>query len=241
MTVEHRNFIYLEDFGFIFAYVPKVACTNWKSLMRFMVGKQDWLDNRLAHDKKNGGLRYLNPCLDEDLDVLNDVDLQRFAMVRDPFGRLLSAYLNKVERNLPITKERANEDHFKMIVWEIEEFRKATLDLKEFPEISFEVFLLWLKDSGSWFTNDEHWASQTKLLRQPGLQFDFIGRFERIQEDAAFMLSEMGCEMPFPNQSDVNFAPTNASEKLDVYLSERAKGLIGDLYRDDFINFDYSL
>lgn len=49
--MNYKNFIYDEARGFVFAYVPKVACTNWKSLLRFMAGEKDWLDNRRAHDK----------------------------------------------------------------------------------------------------------------------------------------------------------------------------------------------
>ena len=48
MPPTYRNFIYNAERGFVFAYVPKVACTNWKSLLRYMAGHDDWLDNKLS-------------------------------------------------------------------------------------------------------------------------------------------------------------------------------------------------
>ena len=78
MTIIYKNFIYMEDRGFLFAYVPKVACTNWKSLLRYMSGKEDWLDNKLAHDKALGGLRYLD-LNGEDAEILLDPSIRKYA------------------------------------------------------------------------------------------------------------------------------------------------------------------
>ena len=77
MAMAYRNFIYNEERGFIFAYVPKVACTNWKSVMRYLAGFPDYLDNRLAHDKVNGGLRYLD-LSGTDLALLSDRGISKY-------------------------------------------------------------------------------------------------------------------------------------------------------------------
>ncbi|MCR9222563.1 MAG: FkbM family methyltransferase [Hyphomonas sp.] len=235
--MRYKNFIYNEERGFVFAYVPKVACTNWKSLMRYMVGKEDWLDNKLAHDKTGSGLRFLDADSNES-DVLTNPDVKKFAMVRDPYSRTLSAYLNKVEKRLPVRPSKKT-DHFEKIVDEIEQFRQVFLQDDVYPEINFEVFLLWLKYSKSWHVGDEHWAPQHILLKQPGLRFDFIGRFEELQRDAAHILSEIGCDQSFPSQKDVKFAPTNAKSKIDHYYTDATRTLVNDLFERDFQCFGY--
>lgn len=238
MAPTFRNFIYNAERGFIFAYVPKVACTNWKSLLRYMAGHEDWLDNKLAHDKVNGGLRYLD--LDgKDSDILHDRTIRKYAMVRDPYSRVLSAYLNKVEDLMPPRPMTAGEDHFSKVVRDIDAFRRKHLDQDRYPDITFEVFLLWLRDSGSWFTKDEHWAPQVTLLRQPEIKFDFIGRLENLAEDAPKILEDMGCDRGFPSQKDVNFAPTEATDKMLYYYTDEICAIVADLYAADFDVLDY--
>lgn len=237
--MNYKNFIYMEDRGFIFAYVPKVACTNWKTLLRYMAGKEDWLDTRLAHDKVNGGLRYLDFSDPQDLDLLNRPGIRKYAMVRDPYSRTLSAYLNKVENRLPVAPETEGEDHFRKVVRAIDQFRQDQLDTARYPEITYEVFLLWLQDGSSWFTKDEHWAPQTTLLRHPQVSFDILGRFETLAEDAPRILTEMGCDQGFPTQKDVKFAPTNATEKQKAYYTPMCREIVASYFAEDFKAFDY--
>ncbi len=234
----YKNFIYMEDRGFIFAYVPKAACTNWKSLLRYMAGHEDWLDNRLAHDKVNGGLRYLD-LEGPDAELLSRPDIKKYTMVRDPYSRVLSAYLNKVEQRLPV-KPEGEGDHFDQIVRDIEAYRRDALGNSAYPDITFEVFLLWLRDSGSWFAKDEHWAPQTVLLRQPEVKFDIIGRFEQLEKDSRKILDAMGCDQQFPSQKAVNFAPMNTQSKEDQYYDRQTRKLVDDIYTEDFEVFGNS-
>lgn len=235
--LNYKNFIYMEDRGFIFAYVPKVACTNWKSLLRYMAGHEDWLDNRLAHDKAKGGLRYLD-LAGSDAALLTDPGIRKYAMVRDPYSRTLSAYLNKVEQRLP-PKPKGQGDHFDKVVRDVDAFRQTTLDTNIYPSITFEVFLLWLENSRSHFRNDEHWAPQTSLLRQPSVKFDFIGRFENLDTDSTRILKAMDCDQKFPSHKQVKFAPTRAINKMAQYYTKVTLALVVELFPEDFQNFSY--
>ncbi|SDY83781.1 sulfotransferase family 2 domain-containing protein [Citreimonas salinaria] len=235
--MKYANFILEPSRGFVFAYVPKVACTNWKALMRYMAGHEDWLDNRLAHDRARGGLRYLDPD-GADAALLRRDDIPKYAMVRDPYGRTLSAYLNKVEKRLPPGPPETGEDPFRAVVRNIEAFRAARLS-DTHPSIDFEVFLHWLRDSKSPFTGDEHWTPQSVLLRQPDMHFDMIGRFEDLERDAPRLLRAMGCDRGFPTQRDVNFAPSGAQSKLARYYTPAARALVEELFAADFDTFGY--
>ncbi|NOZ37941.1 MAG: sulfotransferase family protein [Gammaproteobacteria bacterium] len=239
MTVTYKNFIYNAERGFIFAYVPKVACTNWKALLRYMAGHEDWLDNKFAHDKKKGGLHYLE--LDgPDNALLMRPDISKYAMVRNPYSRVLSAYLNKIECRLPVQPETENEDHFHNVVRDVDTYRRDVLDVARFPDITLEVFLRWLKGSDSWFVNDEHWAPQVTLLHLPEVKFDIVGRFENLSEDAPRILRAMGCEQDFPSQKDVNFAPTGAQSKVQRYFDVTCCTLVEELYAEDFVTLEYT-
>lgn len=245
MCAIYKNFIYMEKHGFIFAYVPKVACTNWKSLMRYMAGHKDWLDNKLAHDKQKGGLRYLD-LNGPDKALLDDPEIKKFAMVRDPYSRILSAYLNKIESRLPLGPFEEGEDHFTAVTRKIESYRQETLGSSNYPSVNLEVFLRWLineagiLDRAGYMRADEHWASQTKLLRQPDVHFDVVGRFEAIAEDAPRLLHAMGCDQPFPTQKDVKFAPTKAAEKQNAYFTPVTRELVAQHFADDFSQFGYA-
>ncbi|MFT4851511.1 MAG: hypothetical protein ACI83B_004077 [Sediminicola sp.] len=47
----------MEKQSFIFVYNPKVACTNWKCILRYINGhKEDYLSARIAHNKELSGL-----------------------------------------------------------------------------------------------------------------------------------------------------------------------------------------
>ena len=241
MAPTYKNFIYMEEQGFLFAYVPKVACTNWKSLLRYMAGAEDWLNNNRAHDKVNAGLRYLDPADAADMALLQDRSLRKYAMVRDPYSRTLSAYLNKVESRLPVQPESEGENHFCKVVRDIDHFRQEQLDTSLYPEITFEVFLLWLRDSTSPYTQDEHWAPQSSLLLQPDLEFDYIGRFEDLQTESQHLLQAMGCDQSFPSQKEVKFAPTGAQSKIDTYYSQPTYRLVNQIFARDFKNLSYNV
>lgn len=237
----YQNFIYNQERGFVFAYVPKAACTNWKSILRKLAGATDWLDSAIAHDRERSGLTYLTP----DPGAPNaglPVGATVYTMVRNPYERALSAYLNKIDRHLGAGGAAGPEaGYWAGIVSEIDYYRRSQLGDERFPEIDFEVFLRWLKESESWSVRDEHWAPQSDLLAQPYVQFDYIGRFETIERDSALILHKMGSEERLPSQKDVKFAPTNARARLDAYLTSACRSLVEEIFAADFANFGYRL
>lgn len=238
MSMEYTNFIYNAERRVIFAYIPKVACTNWKAVMRYLAGHKNYLDNRLAHDKVNGGLHYLDLSGPERA-LLSDPGIRKFTVVRDPYSRALSGYLNKVAHRLPVKPPAEGEDHFDKVLRQIDAFRAEKFDASTHPVVDFEVFLTFLRDSGSPFRNDEHWQKQSILLRWPEVKFDYIGRFENLNRDAPVILKEMGCDIPFPSQRDVRFKPTDATAQLARYFGPRTIRLVDEIFADDFNNFGY--
>ncbi|MEO1160527.1 MAG: sulfotransferase family 2 domain-containing protein, partial [Pseudomonadota bacterium] len=132
-----------------------------------------------------------------------------------------------------------SEDHFHTVVRDIDAFRRKRPGARQFPRIDFEMFLRWLQNGGSVYTQDEHWTSQSVLLHQPEVRFDFIGRFENLAMDAARILKEIGCDKGFPSQQDVGFAATGAQSKLNQYYNAATLQLVNDIFAEDFENFGY--
>ena len=243
--MKYRNFIYDESRGFVFVYVPKVACTNWKAILRQMLGFENWLDPSLAHDRSNGGLRYLDAAGPERA-ILLDPSVKKYTMVRNPYTRLLSAYLNKFESRLNKPRRENGKDFFDEIFQEIDLYRLEALGNDAFPEVTFEVFIRWIANKEKftppvlYMRTNEHWARQSDLLLWPEIQFDIIGRFENMREDSNRILQAMGSEMNFPTQLEVKFAPTDATSKIEKYFTPIAVKIIAEWFRDDFSALGYS-
>lgn len=136
--------------------------------------------------------------------------LFKFAVVRDPFSRTLSAYLDKIDRKF-------NQDGEK---------------------ISFKDFLKSLKN-GKLHTN-LHWAPQTSIFLIPFEEFDFVGKFENLNDDLAFIISKIKGK----NDADSTFSrkgppSTSASDKIKKYYDDECIKLMQELFAKDFELLDY--
>ena len=232
--IEYRHFIYMQDHAFLFAYVPKVACTNWKAVLRQLSGCADYLDCNLAHDRRGGDLVYLSERPDRDA-LLQDPALRRFAFVRNPYTRLLSAYLNKIE---PLNHgdpdwigPAAREAH-----------RAAAGFAGQAPDaaVGFGDFAHWIAASGHALARNEHWLPQSAILAPAQVHYDFIGRFERLREDAPHLLALMGAKIPFPTREQLDFPGTGAGSRVADYYTETIAATVAAAYADDFRDFGYS-
>ena len=146
----------------------------------------------------------------------------KFTFVRNPFTRVLSAYLDKIVR---VGSHRHSRRYGQ---WAAKKGASNT------P--SFADFCNYLDDGGLY--EDAHWAPQLDCLLIPVSEFDFVGRFERLDADLQAVLKRV-----FPDQAAriLGSGPpkTNTSDKLHAYYSEREVGIVSRLYAGDFQTFDY--
>lgn len=228
----------MKDYNFIFAYVPKVACSNWKCIFRYMNNQDDYLNTAIAHNRELSGLEFLSD-FDNYKHIISDNKIKKYCFIRDPFSRILSAYLNKIEpyRTAKEKHERQN-NFFHKISEEINDWRKA--NLPEEKDLNLYCFLKWIESSKSYHINNEHWMTQTSLLNPDTIKYDYIGRFENIKKDADAILNFIGCDLPFPSQRKIEFPSTNATKKLSAYFGDRETLLTKEIYKKDFELFNYS-
>lgn len=136
-------------------------------------------------------------------------EMFRFAVVRNPFTRTLSAYLDKVERRAR-TAQR---------------------------ESSFCEFLQGL-GNGKLYSN-AHWAPQHSLLLLPFDDFDFFGKVEALEEDLSHIRARiLGKQVVEPIKS-FRANSTGAGKKLKEYYDEDTVRMVQELFCKDFELFEY--
>ena len=170
--------------------------------------------------------------------ILLNSSIPKYTCVRNPFVRLLSAYLNKIER-FYVDPDALYFESFGKVFDEIEGFRLSCFPKKD--KIDFEVFIYWLEfsDHYSWFANNLHWRPQSQIIGSGQVEYDFIARFENLKDDAKAILDAIGCDISFPTQMESKFSPTYAKDKIKMYYTPDLERRVVNMYKNDFELFKY--
>jgi hypothetical protein len=136
----------------------------------------------------------------------------KFAFVRNPWDRLVSAWKNKIiHKN---TKEFDEETHAKMC--------------------NFDAFVDYLNQGGQIrYDNDAHFKLQSDLIDFN--QVDFIGRFEHFERDFLKVMSILGItveEIPWKNKN-------KDQTPYHEFYTDHSRGIVSELYRKDIQLFGY--
>ena len=143
-----------------------------------------------------------------------------FSIVRNPFARVLSCYLDK------ICMKGAIRSRF-----------CAMYQIAESETISFERFLSAIVTSSP-VRDDQHWRPQVQNLLIGAMPLDFVGFLEHFHEDFGVIAGRIGLS---PEPETKNPHATNASDALSGFLTPLAIDLIREKYAEDFKSFGYDL
>ena len=141
-----------------------------------------------------------------------------FTVVRDPYSRVASAYLDKVVRGKRSAKV----------------CRRLSLDPSE--SISFPRFCDYLKAGGS--SDDPHWYRQVDLIPCGHQMLDFVGRVETLGDDLGHILKQIGSESS-DEMATWNRHGTGASSRLKELYTPECVEVVKSVYEQDFIAFNY--
>jgi dermatan 4-sulfotransferase 1 len=154
------------------------------------------------------------------LDQVNKIqkDYFKFTFVRNPYTRVLAAYLDKI-----VSNEAGKRD---MVA--------KFLNKPANSEISFNDFLDYLENGG--IDHNAHWARQMDLLSIPIAELNFIGKTENLTEHLNYVLSIIF----ETNQTIVSVCEHATSATRSIReLDKVTKARICKLYEVDFEHFDY--
>lgn len=145
----------------------------------------------------------------------------KFAFVRNPWDRLLSAYSYLTGRGGPL--EAPGE-------------RWARANLAHYPD--FESFVLSLRDRRTRrrIVNYVGLRPQLSWLVLPGsskVEVDFLGRFERLSEDYARLADRLGVTEPLP------FKNASRHQSYKHAYSAEMRQIVAELYEADISAFGY--
>ena len=233
--LDFKNFIVLEKYKLVYCSVPKVACTVWKRILANLEGYNITTD---VHKKTKGKLRILSNYTTEDRNKILKT-YKKFMFVREPFERLLSAY-----RDCFWGEFKRRTDYWKRYR-KVIRFVLATLtsfdidvnaDNTTFEQFATYLVLRWRE--GGLF--QDHWREQYRLCHPCQVQFDYVGHYETLEDDAQFILrkTQLDDKVFFPE-----WQPTNTSALMKNYYSTLSLLRIRQLwniYRKDFELFGYN-
>ncbi len=148
--------------------------------------------------------------------ALYDPRWTRFAFVRDPYTRIVSCFLDKIASG------------------ETSRF-KSMLGFSANQPVSLLAFLRGIAEQKTDAMN-RHWRPQSALI-SPKVDLDFLGRFERFDEDFTKFREMIG--VPYTGVTARVHHKTSASTHLDL-VGPDEKALIKQIYRDDFERFGYA-
>lgn len=217
---EKNNFLYLEN--------PKVASTT---ALRMLAKQEDPVISttmKTPHDKINSPFsNLLNYSPEEQDKLLFGDDIYRFTMVRNPFSRLLSAYMSKISKNLKPKREVL------AIIngVDVEQVKDLT------QEVSFDEFVEVVVASKD-FSMNPHWKPQVSQILFNHIRYNRIVYFENLEEDLSKVWTDI-------YKSNVNGLAkpgnkTSATELVKEYYSDSTRKLVANRFENDFSEFGYS-
>ncbi|KAJ7376480.1 Carbohydrate sulfotransferase 10 [Desmophyllum pertusum] len=218
---DFHRLIVIEDLKLVFCTIPKISGTTWR---------------RVLYEAENNGTTIqgsphrgeLFSWLDRDYlpaERKKILDTYYKAMfVREPFARLLSAYMNKV-------------------IWSDEWGRKLTrhrnISNQELEENKFPMFVRHvLSFNHSRITMNQHWRSYEQICPCE-VNYDFIGHFENLGEEAPQLLKVIGVDdyVTFPEYHPSTSRPFLLKSYSTLTREEIFK--LGQFYDLDFKLFGY--
>ncbi|CAI5497300.1 unnamed protein product [Closterium sp. Naga37s-1] len=212
-----------ERLSAMYCFIPKVACTSWKVWFRTYHRLPNPASIDWAHAPGANGLPELWFAFNEAeaLRALSDRRLFRFVFLRDPFARVASAYLDKhVAGGVGSKGRRASGSEERILKgrqqWNMLLFGRVPKLLMQLANpvshlLSFRDFVYLIERvPKDWL--EPHIAPQARLCGLHDIKYDFVGRLESLERDAAAVLHRLG-DLPSYNLFS---SPTSAASLADA-------------------------
>lgn len=152
-------------------------------------------------------------------DILFGPRYYKFSFVRNPFSRVLSAFLDKIERKAPESKLFYD--------W-VEQDKSRNGDFKNFVLFISQQQLK---------AKDKHWSLQKRNIFFEYIKYEMIGRLENFNHSIQVIQQNSGID--FRDLKTHSPHKTDAGSKLRDYYDEGTSERVIDIYSEDFKSFNY--
>ncbi len=209
---------------YVFFAIPKNASSSIKYILqKFEYQGSPFIPTGKVHNLAASPListYQLPPEMIED--ALTAPTYRRFVVVRHPVTRLLSCYLDRMQR--------PNSNARKLVGKWLNVERDQTITLEQFVGAICE------KEDREL---EQHFRPQADFIAHPTIAISDYIRFEQIREQLPVLLSELG--MRNPPSMDEYFSPpaTGADKKVREYFTSALLAKVKERYRSDFEAFGY--
>lgn len=236
------QYIYVEDnHKLLYCQVPKAGCSNWKRTLMVLAGRASNTDN-IKHDTVHygNGLRVLN-SFDPQGIMHRLKTYTKIMFVREPMARVVSAYRDKLENPNPYYHNLFGKPIISK--YRVKPSQQA---LKTGDGVKFEEFVQYLLDVHRPVGMDIHWEQANQLCHPCLIDYDFIGKFETMEEESNFLLRLTGAppSLRLPTFKDRNPKDKRTSHQItENYFSQVSmlqKQRVYDFYYMDYLMFNYT-
>ncbi|XP_022805347.1 carbohydrate sulfotransferase 11-like [Stylophora pistillata] len=224
-----RYFLVFRKRKIIYCYIPKVASTQWKKELLVLKEEDEQVYRHANVTVANNNLNYY-PAQEAEKMLKNYFT---FLFVRDPLERILSAYKDKLLKDNKIFRRAIGR---KIIA----QFRSnATRHaLETGSDVTFPEFMNFLLKTRA-YTYDEHWKPFDNLCHPCTINYDFIGKYEDLAEEAPYLVKKAGIDdrVSFPP-----FRASNTTADLLHYYSQIPTTKIlqlAKIYESDYKMFNF--
>ncbi|HEV2178985.1 MAG TPA: sulfotransferase family protein [Gemmatimonadaceae bacterium] len=227
----YGSFAHLRD-RVVYLEVPKAACTVMKMVLRDLYAStpltlyphmsRQTKRGMFVHARANAPLPALTELDDAaQRELLEDDDVLRFTVVRNPYTRFVSAWRDKVYLYEPTA-----EDVYVAV-------RGVAPDVAHKQPIQFLEFVAHVERTIS-ATTDPHWRRQVDLTFPDAIRYTHVGKTENLPATIALLYRRAGHGLP-QTMPRANGAALLAGASYTPTLAKR----VHELYAQDFAAFDY--
>lgn len=220
------NMYYLTNEDVMYCYIPKNACSRFKALLRL----RESITSGTVHSH-NGLQRLVWLSYQRALQRLSTY--QKFIVIRDPFSRLASAYVNKIAKPWP----QQRFSFWKHLNDECPGIASALIMPEKGALMSMETFLKCLQSKDT-IKSNEHWLPQSQLCALNHVTYQHILHVETLLSDTKALLRALNWNHTL-DDFDMKQPPVY-SRNISQLFTPLSIQLTLQYYKNDFALLPYS-